>query len=200
MSVLDHGKFIGWYPMSDLGQLKILPFGIYCFSSPISKPSLSDLPHDFEETIYFGMAGKNNDNFHYDQKSPGHIYKQGQLYMRLKSHKPNFVRENLDKKRDTKYEIFYKKFGYGREVVEKISIGIYQPISKLPNSLVRPWLAMMESYLIYQYALNFGSEPLMNLAHSQTVGQTLISEHSIAQTQKRYLQEHSLRRFIDGTL
>lgn len=199
--IKDTCQLVGWYNMSNISILKRVSFGIYCFISPTFDGRLTtdSWPNEIEETLYVGMTGTNNQHhYHYDRKNGKTFDPQGLLYMRMKAHKPNFVRENVDTPRENKYQIFYRKYGWGKEVAGKIKIGLIQPKLAITDNHLRAWLAHMESNIIYDYSQKFGSEPLMNLAHSNTLGQALINEHSLSQIKKREVAETSLLRHMHG--
>lgn len=192
---------LGWTKMSDLKSIRYVPFGIYALTRPLDvKPKDNFWPHEFESTVYIGMAGKSSDildSYHDKKSSSGKEYWMcSKLYKRLNSHRKNLLRSNPDKDYQTSYNIFFEHYGNNEDLMEQVYFNILIPKQKLQDHMIRSWMLMMESLVVYSYSINFGRQPIMQLAHMVDVGDNLIDENSLCQQRKTNLKETSLERFL----
>lgn len=195
---------LGWTKMTDLKSIRLVPFGIYSITEPLEyKPKENFWPHELKSTVYIGMAGKSYDildSFH-DRKSAGsgkEFWMCSKLYKRMNAHRKNLIRSNLDKKYESSYNIFFENYGNGEELMDKIYFNVLIPKTKVSDHMVRSWLLMMESLVVYSYSVNFGRQPIMQLAHMTGIGDNMTDDSSFCQQRRANLKETSLENFYEA--
>jgi len=194
---------LGWNKMSDLVKIKNVPFGVYSLTSPLThKPNDNLFPHEYENTLYFGMAGKsyNTSEFYHDKKrSDGkQFWMCSKLYKRINEHRKNLIRTNISKTYDTSYNIFYENYGSGHDLMENVYFNVLIPKVKISDNLVRSWLLMIESTAIYEYSCMFNRQPIMQLAHMTDIGKNNIDQSSYCQKRQKSIENNDLTRFMNG--
>jgi hypothetical protein len=191
-------ELIGWFKMTQTGMLKNVPFGVYCISAPENTmPDGKTWPHEYEKSLYFGIAGMAYD-FFYDRKSKEHdkFWQTTVLQKRLNEHRSQLIRKDENMERETAYQKFYSKYGYGNDVIERVNVCVLAPKIKLENHEVRMWLNMVESSMIWCYNKSFKKAPLMQISHQVDSTQDRIDINSLNQKRKREIEENSLFRFV----
>ena len=195
----DNFMMTTWAKLSDTSIFNQVPFGVYAITKPTDHlPPNHVMPFMYENTVYFGKSGNSYDDFLYDRKSVNpntgkeNFHRYSIIERRLKTHRHNILNNNSTIERETSYQVFYENFGYGEDVVEKVNVCVIVPETKIPNYMVSAWLLFVESYFVYQYQLNFGSNTLMNINH----GETKKVEDSYSYKRKRDMENSNLMSFF----
>lgn len=188
-------EFHGWTRLTDVHKFNQIPFGVYSLTAPLTeKPSDRFAPYELADTVYIGMSGNSYDSYSYDLKSTkgGNRFKMySTLHSRLKQHRKNLLNNNKKgSEKERSYQQFFEQYGYGSDVVERVYVNVTVPKVKIPDDLVPAWTNFMENFFIYNYALKFGSVPLMNIAHNkEKMHQMKVDDDSISR--KKYNMDKS---------
>lgn len=200
VNIKEECEVVSWCRMSDIVTLKNIPFGVYAFTKPEERlPSTNIWPHEHMGIVYFGIAGKSYDDVYFDRKNKEDdtFHMSGQVYQRLRQHRSELGRSPKLFQKTTSYTRFFEAYGYNENNLDQINVCVMTPKKRIEELRVRSWVTMIESLSIYLYSLNFGYEPLMQVAHSVSASASKINEESHNQRKIRELRENSLVGFFN---
>lgn len=199
--VCSNLKIVSWMFLTrkEIKKIRNVPYGIYAFTKPMkSLPKNDQWPHEIEETVYFGMAGKSGEfkDFHHDRKSNGRkneYWSQSILHKRISTHIKHL--NTKDSSKEKIYRLYHEL--YGTKGADKIALCILQPrdMETIKNYEVRAWLKCMESIAIFAYMREFERVPFLNSEHKVNIGNTQRKESSYCEIRRRQI-ENNLEDFF----
>lgn len=198
--IKEECNLIKWTTMSDIIEFNTVPYGVYAFTRPIVEDvvfSKDFWPHESEDVVYVGIAGKKNDDIFFDRKNgnDNNPWLQRPVHKRLNEHRKRLC-SNTQSKVEECYKIYHQKFGCNKKLLPYVKVCVLTPKNSIPEFRVRSWLLRMESTIIDAYAEKFGKIPMCNVAHQTTVGDNNISISSFNQQMKSKMDRESLLRHM----
>jgi len=190
-----------WMKFEDYPKLSNnIESAVYAFAMCDKVPDEKTFPCFIENTIYVGQSGGLSNNYTMDRKNKDvEKYRyQTVFHQRMKKHSTEFNKTPESESQERKYKLFYEQYGYGEQIYRGDLTGkflclcILIPPKHLTEDIIKTWLLMVESEIIYLYHKHYDNQPLMNLAHKSSASVGMLNKNSLSQKEINRVKKQNI--------